>query len=217
MFEDHQGHDVAGVGEVAGGVDHTIHRFKFWGGGPFPWLDIFSKRLIAHVRERATAGHVVAAPAFWDWAGVIGEEATACEVELTRIAGEDRADEDAGCILCASGAVTRHAVGSIAGDLDRLVPAWVFDQVEICAEGCVVDNHLDVSAGDVSNVGVFAEENGSRVVGSDKVVLFAGFGEDQNLGRLSDVEGFENEAETVERCLGIDGFPVLEIVRELSD
>ena len=45
-----------------------------------------------------------------------------------------------------------------------------------------MNNHFDVTAGNVSDVGVFMEEEGARIVRMDEVVLLAGFGENEDLG-----------------------------------
>lgn len=61
-----------------------------------------------------------------------------------------------------------------------------------------MDDGFDIAAGNVSDVGVFVEEEGAGGVGVDEVVLFAGFGEDEDLGFGGDVEMVEDEVKKIE-------------------
>lgn len=61
-----------------------------------------------------------------------------------------------------------------------------------------MDDGFHIAAGDVSDVGVFVEEERAWVVRVDEVVLLAGFGEDEDLGFGGDVELFEDEVKEVE-------------------
>lgn len=63
-----------------------------------------------------------------------------------------------------------------------------FEQVEDGAEDGVDGGDFDGAAEAVAEVGIVTEEDGARGLGVDEVVLFAGFGEDQDLRGLGDVE-----------------------------
>ena len=87
---------------------------------------------------------------------------------------ENRADHHAGHILRAGCGVAGHALVRVSLDARLAILTRIHD-VEHRPQHGILRDHFDRSTGDVSDVGVFREEQRTWVAGLDQRVLQAGF------------------------------------------
>jgi hypothetical protein len=145
------------------------------------------------------AGDVPTSPAFFEGAGVVGEEAAGVADGFSGGIGEDGADDE-GWPLSGEGAGVAGEAGFVAVELEFTGIGAGVEAVEGESEGGVGGRGFDEAAGDPAEVEVIGEEECAGVFGGDAAALEAGFGEQQDLGIGGDVEGMEAVFEGVFVC-----------------
>lgn len=133
-------------------------------------------------------GDVPAAPTVFERGGGIDHGAALAHERVAIAAGKDGADKNTWNIWGEGAAVATEAA-LIACKVEGLIRWGVWlKQIKDGSEQRIDGRDFDGAADAVTDVGVVAKVDDAWGLRVDEVVLFAGFGKDQDLGGLWDVE-----------------------------